>query len=100
MAMSWPKDRPRPAREAGMDRATGMRRSPLWAVLALSWVSSLGTGVATTGLYYMTKESYGFSPAQNYGLALSGGLAYIVGASGAGWVLRRLRRFGLSTRAS
>src|SRR5262245_41924415 len=79
----------------------GAGKSPLWAVLIFSWVSSLGTGVATNGIYYMTRNSFGFSDRENYGLALSGGLAYIVGAAGAGWLLRRLRaRAGMSTRAS
>lgn len=79
----------------------GIGRSPLWAVMAFSWVSSLCTGQATTGLYFLTEHTYGFTVRANYALALVGGVAYVVGAMGAGWLLRTLRaRLGMSTRAS
>lgn len=80
---------------------TGAVPSPLWAVLAFTWVGSLGTGVVANGIYFLTKHGYGFSVTENYLLGLTSGAAYIAGALGAGWVLRVLReRFGLSTRGT
>jgi hypothetical protein len=72
--------------------------SPLWAVLVFSFVSSLGTGVVTTGIYFIAENGYRFSKAENFWLALTNGVMYILGAAGAGAVMRRLRRAGLSSR--
>lgn len=76
-------------------------RAPLWAVLAFTAVNSLGTGIATNGIFFITKHGYGFSTTENYLLGLVGGVMYIVGAMGAGPLLRTLRaKFGLSTRGA
>jgi hypothetical protein len=76
-------------------------RSPLWAVLVFSWVSSLGTGIATNGIFFMSKLGYGFSQMENYALGLAGGATYVLGALAAGPLLRLLRqRMGISTRGA
>jgi hypothetical protein len=73
-------------------------RSPLWAVLVFAFLGSLGTGVVTNGIYFMTKHAYGFSVAQNYLLGLTLGGTYIAAALGAGPLLSWLNRSRLSTR--
>lgn len=76
-------------------------RAPLLAVLAFVFINSLGTGIATNGVYFMTKHAYGFGKMANFALAFLGGVMYIAGAIGAGPLLRILgERFGISTRAS
>jgi hypothetical protein len=74
------------------------RRSPLWAVLAFAFLGSLGTGVVTNGIYFMTKHAYGFSVAQNYILGLVLGVTYIAAALGAGPLLARLNRSRMTSR--
>lgn len=92
--------KPEPAAPFHAPPTAGMR-SPLWAVLVFSWVSSLGTGIATNGIYFMSKLGYGFSQMENYALGLAGGAAYIIGALSAGPLLRVLRqRMGISTRGT
>ncbi|MEX2217166.1 MAG: MFS transporter [Phycisphaerales bacterium] len=80
--------------------AGAVRPAPLWAALVFSFLGSLGTGIVTTGIFFLSKHSYGFSDAENYLLGLVEGVTYIAGAIGAGPLLRRARaRFGLSARA-
>ena len=74
-------------------------RASLGAVLAFAWISSLGTGIATNGIYFLSREHYHFSVSENYWLGLLAGVTYIVGALGAGPVIRRAGAAGVSTRA-
>jgi hypothetical protein len=75
--------------------------SPLWAVFAFTFANSLGSGVVTNGIVFMSKHGYGFSDRDNYWLMVLLGMTYIVGALGAQPLIRALRRRapGLSTRA-
>jgi hypothetical protein len=75
-------------------------KSPLWAVLVFSWISSLGTGLTANGIYFLTKHAYRFDVVENYALGLAMGLTYIVGALGASPLLRAARRRGGSTRVA
>lgn len=75
-------------------------RSPLWAVLAFTFLGSMGTGVVTSGIYFMTKHAYGFSVAANYMLGLALGVTYTAAALGAGPLLEWVRRARVSTRAA
>ncbi len=85
----------------GTGAGRGGGKSPLWAVLVFSWISSVGTGLTANGIYFLTKHAYGFGVRENYLLGLSSGLAYIVGALAAGPLLRALRaRAGVSTRGT
>lgn len=68
-------------------------------ILALTFLCSIGTGIVTNGVYFLTSDAYHFSQRQNYLLGLLQGLTYIAAAMGTGPVVRRLRRRGrLSTR--
>ncbi|MBS0197524.1 MAG: hypothetical protein JSR77_12275 [Planctomycetes bacterium] len=67
--------------------------SPFGAVLALTFINSLGTGVVTNGIFFLTASpSYGFSRSRNYALGVVLGITYILGALGAGPALSALRR--------
>ncbi|HYE03308.1 MAG TPA: hypothetical protein VD963_08730 [Phycisphaerales bacterium] len=65
--------------------------APLWAVLTFAWINSLGSGVVTTGIYFLTKSAYGYGSTANYGLGLLLGVTYIAGAMVAGPLLRSLQ---------
>jgi hypothetical protein len=77
------------------------RPSPLWALYAFTFANSVGTGVVTSGIYFLTKHGYGFTNTANYLLAATLGAAYIAGALGAGPALAALRRAapGVSSRS-
>jgi hypothetical protein len=64
----------------------------LAAVLAFSFLNSLGTGVVTSGIFYVTKQGYSFSDRANFLLGIVLGVTYIVGALGAGPALRAIKR--------
>ncbi|MBC7771220.1 MAG: hypothetical protein H7210_01865 [Pyrinomonadaceae bacterium] len=67
-------------------------KTPLLAILVFTFANSIGTGLVTSGIYFITKAAYGFSEIQNLFLAVGLGLVYIVGAQAAGPTLRALRR--------
>lgn len=76
------------------------RAAPLWAVLWLTGLSSIGTGVGWNGIYYITQHVYDFSKQQNLLLAALQGLVYALAALAAAPIVRKLeRRGGLSLRA-
>lgn len=70
------------------------RVTPLGAVLAVTFLCSLGTGVFWHGIPFIAKHTYGFAQARNLVLAIAMGCVYTVGAFTAGrltrWVERRL----------
>lgn len=80
--------------------STGPLPAPLWVVMVVSFLNSVGTGIVTSGIYYLTKQGYNFSQSANYLLGLMLGATYIVGSLGAQPALAllrsRLRKF--STR--
>lgn len=67
-------------------------RTPIGASFTFSFLNSLGTGVVTTGIYFITRHFYGFSPAENYALGVVQGVAYVGGAMLAGRVVRAIGR--------
>ncbi len=73
--------------------------TPLGAVLGLVFVSSAGTGLITTGVFFLATSAFDFSKVQNFGLALVYGCVYIPIATNAGRIIRFLNRKGMSTRA-
>lgn len=68
--------------------------TPLWATLAFTFVNSFGTGLVTSGIYYLTKSAngYAFSDTENLWLAVAIGVTYILGAKTAGPLMRVMRR--------
>jgi hypothetical protein len=78
------------------------RITPLWAIMLLTFVNSVGGGVVTTGFSFLADSAYGFTPVQNYGLGLMQGVLYVVAALTAGPVLGWLMRVapGMSHRTA
>lgn len=73
----------------------------MWAILAFSFINSLGTGVVTNGIFFLTDSpAYDFSRTRNYVLGVVLGVTYIPAALLAGPALRRMRtRFkGMTSR--
>jgi MFS family permease len=64
--------------------------TPLWAVLTLTFLGSLGTGAVTNGFSFIASQGLGYQRAENLLLALILGLSYIVGALLSGKIVRRL----------
>ncbi|HYF15006.1 MAG TPA: hypothetical protein VD971_08050 [Phycisphaerales bacterium] len=67
------------------------RAAPLWSVLIFTFLNSVGTGVATSGIFFIAQDGYGFTQAQNFALGVLQGLTYVPAALLAGPLLRRLR---------
>jgi hypothetical protein len=63
------------------------------AVLGFSFLNSMGTGVVTSGIYFLTAQGYAFTQRQNYLFGVALGVTYIVGALAAApaleWLIRR-----------
>ncbi|MCB9846635.1 MAG: hypothetical protein H6811_11705 [Phycisphaeraceae bacterium] len=66
--------------------------APLSAVLALSALASMGTGVFWHGVPFIMTEEFGYQRGGTLALALACGAVYVAGASLAGRALRRLER--------
>lgn len=84
---------PYTTQDAGAPTGAGARSdapAPLWAVLGFAFLASIGTGVVTNGIYFITRHAYGFGDAGNYLLGLVLGVTYIAGAVATGPMLRRL----------
>ncbi|MFG0244694.1 MAG: hypothetical protein ACF8MF_01415 [Phycisphaerales bacterium JB052] len=72
--------------------------TPLWAVLVLTFLGSLGTGAITNGFSFIATEGLGYSRGMNLLLALVLGLSYIAGALASGPIVLHLSK--RSTRLS
>lgn len=64
--------------------------TPLWAVLAVTAAGSLGTSVATAGIFFITKHLYGFGTTANFAIGLAYGLVYIPAAISIAPLLRNI----------
>lgn len=72
---------------------------PRWALLSVTWVNSLGSGILWSGVPFVTERQFGFTQTQNLLLALAESVIYVVVALGSGPLLRRLgARGALSPR--
>ncbi|MDX2132641.1 MAG: hypothetical protein SFY69_11385 [Planctomycetota bacterium] len=66
------------------DVRTTARTTPAWTANTFTFVNSLGTYVVTSsGLYFLTKNGYGFTDQGNSLLGVVLGITYIFGALGA-----------------
>jgi hypothetical protein len=75
---------------AGTPAAGDTRAAALWIVLGFTFLNSLGSGVVSNGIFFMTDTFFGFSRVQNFLLGIVYGLAYIPAALGIGPLLKRL----------
>lgn len=64
--------------------------APLGAVGAITFLNSLGSGLLWSGVFFVTEQSFAWTPSQNFGLALAATLAYVVFAFTSGSIVRRL----------
>jgi hypothetical protein len=76
--------------------------APLAAVLTITFLGSLGTGIVTNGIAFVATHSLGYDKGMNLLLTLALGASYIVGALTAGTLVRRYtkKHDWLSTRGS
>ncbi len=72
-----------------------VRPTPLWTVNTFSFINSLGTGIITNGIFFITKSTYQFSETMNYFLGVVIGLTYIVATLLTSRVLAWMRRSGI-----
>lgn len=70
--------------------AQGGQAATLWVVLTFTFINSLGSGVVSNGIFFMTDAFFGFSKAANFALGVVYGLAYIPAALAIGPLLRKL----------
>ncbi len=90
-----------PTLDQATPRSGNQAPSALWAVLAVAFLASIGTGVVTNGIYFITKHNYRFTEAANYWLGLVLGMTYVAGSLSAGPILRWLAASrSVSTRAA
>ncbi|MBC8134178.1 MAG: hypothetical protein H7X95_14445, partial [Deltaproteobacteria bacterium] len=75
------------------------RPAPLTAVLAVTFLGSIGSGGFWAGIFFVTAAWYGFSPVRNLALASLMGVVYAVAAAFAGRLLRAVERW-LSPRSA
>lgn len=69
-----------------------VRPTPLWAVLAVTIINSLGTGVVINGIFFLAKSRYGFTAWESFLLGVVIGVTYIPAALGIGPFLKRMAR--------
>jgi hypothetical protein len=69
-----------------------LRPTPLWAAQVFTFLCSMGTGLVTNGIFYLTESAYGFGRMDNLWLMCAMGVTYIVGAKGASGIVGVLRR--------
>jgi len=86
---------PKPLTQAAVSAA------PLTPLLVFVFVSSLGTGAITHGVYFLTESTLGYGRPPNYALAAMFGAIYILSAAGVGPLVRRAADLApwLTTRA-
>lgn len=64
----------------------------LGAVLVITFLNSIGTGLVNNGIYFLTDAGYGFSKGENLLFGVGLGVSYILGALAAGPGVRMVRR--------
>jgi hypothetical protein len=64
--------------------------TPLWAVLAFTFLNSIGSAVVYSGVFFLAKHAYGLGEVANFWLGVLYGATYIPAALFIGPLLRRL----------
>lgn len=72
------------------------RVAPMGAVLAVTFINSVATGIPYNGIWYITKNVYGFSATANFALGVLLGVTYVFGALATGPIVRRLKARGVA----
>lgn len=80
------------------DAANERSAAPLSALLGLTFLASIGTGIFWNGLAFIAENDYGYDERMNFLLYVVMGVTYVAGALGAGPTTRRLERW-LTPRA-
>ncbi len=80
-----------------MRRTAPPTTTPLWAVLLLTGLVSLGAGAFWFGLSFIARHAYGFDPGRNLLFHALLGAVYVAGSLGSGPLSKRLTR-SVSTR--
>lgn len=89
---------PGPSISLAADRPTA-GLTPLWAVMVFTLLNSVGTGVVTNGIFFLTDHGFGFSRTANFGLGVFLGLTYIAGAFAARPIVAAAMRAGGGERS-
>lgn len=84
-----------PADAAALSRSRGAALLP---IQLLTFINSFGTGLVTSGVFFITSNAYHFTALQNFLLGIFVGVTYIAGAMAAKPILHAAARAGLSTR--
>lgn len=88
-----------PVRPSHASTVAGARTVPTWALLGVTWLNSLGSGILWSGVPFVAERQYGFTERENLALALAESVVYVVVALRSGPTLRALgARFGLTPR--
>lgn len=69
------------------------RPTPLWSVIALTWLTSIGTAIGWTGIFFVADAAFGFTKQQNLWLGVLMGASNASGAFFAAPVLRAIRKW-------
>ena len=80
-----------PNTRARAGRAAAAPFVPFWALAALTWLNSLGSGVLWSGLYFATAHDFAFSAAENLWLSATASAVYCATARLSGRLVRALR---------
>lgn len=70
---------------------------PAWALLSVTWLNSLGSGILWSGVPFVTERQFGFTQTENLLLALAESVIYVAMALGSGPALRALAARGVLT---
>jgi hypothetical protein len=82
----------RPVRQAPLPTVSHSDASPLWAINALTFVASIGTGVVWNGVAFVAKHAYEYDRIQTLALYVAMGGVYVLGAMTAGRGIRLVEK--------
>lgn len=67
--------------------------TPLYKVLVATFLASVSGGAFWSAIFFVTANAFAFSAERNLALASMMGVAYTLGASFSGWVVRKLSKW-------
>jgi MFS family permease len=66
--------------------------TPLWPIILVSLLLSIGTGILWNGLSFVAEAAFGYGRVETYTLSIVQGLFYVIAAGLAGRIIRALER--------